>query len=257
MSRKEIGKYICLKCNKEISLNSKTRHDKSCNGIYKVYKQSKSGNTCDFCKLEFTTPSGRGVHEFQCMSNPDRRDKTFHADHVAWNKGKNKNTDDRIHKSSLKLKDTIEKGEYIHGQCKDANKEIARRQKLSESAKRQGFGGYRENAGKSKKFKVVDSFGKETTLQSSYELKCSEILDKLKIKWNRPKAMKYSGRNYFADFYLPDYDIFLDPKNSYKAKLDANKIAAVIAENNVRLYVLLEAQITEEYLTSICRHAND
>lgn len=110
------------------------------------------------------------------------------------------------------------------------------------------LGGYRPNAGRSKKFKVTDSFGKETTLQSSYELECSRLLDNLKIKWNRPKALKYGARNYFADFYLTEYDVYLDPKNNYKAKLDADKIAAVIKENNVKLFVLLKEQITEEYI---------
>lgn len=112
-------------------------------------------------------------------------------------------------------------------------------------------GGYRENAGHSKKFRVTDSFGKETTLQSTYELECSEVLNKMNVKWNRPKAMKYGGRNYFADFYLPEYDVYLDPKNNYKAKLDAEKIALVIKENNVKLFVLLKEQINEQSLRSI------
>jgi len=109
-------------------------------------------------------------------------------------------------------------------------------------------GGYRPNAGHSKKFKVVDSFGKDTVLQSSYELECANLLNVMDIKWNRPRAMKYGNRNYFADFYLTDYDVYLDPKNSYKAQLDADKIAAVISENSVKLYVLLKEQINKEYI---------
>lgn len=112
-------------------------------------------------------------------------------------------------------------------------------------------GGYRENAGRSKKYRVLDSFGKETVLQSSYELKCSEILNELSISWYRPKAMKYSGKNYFADFYLPDFDIYLDPKNDYKAKCDAEKIASVIDQNKVKLYVLLLEQLTPEYIIEL------
>lgn len=121
-----------------------------------------------------------------------------------------------------------------------------------ENAKKFGFGGYRENAGHSKKYKVLDSFGKETTLQSSYELICSEILDKLKIRWYRPKALKYDERNYFADFYLPDYDIWLDPKNDYKAIQDKEKIKKVIEQNNVKLFVLLKNNLNEEYIKMLC-----
>ena len=113
-------------------------------------------------------------------------------------------------------------------------------------------GGYRSNAGISKKFKVNDSFGKETTLQSTYELKCSEILNEMGIKWIRPKALKYDNKNYFADFYLPDFDVYLDPKNSYKATLDKDKIDRVKIQNSVKVYILLEEHLTQDYIKSLC-----
>ena len=110
------------------------------------------------------------------------------------------------------------------------------------------IGGYRPNAGRSKKFRVKDSYDNEVVLQSTFELRCSEILNSLGIKWIRPKAIKYDGRNYFADFYLPEQNIWLDPKNNYKAKQDQEKIDRVIQQNNVKLFVLLEHQLTEEYI---------
>ena len=63
--------------------------------------------------------------------------------------------------------------------------------------------------------------------------------------------MKYSGRNYFADFFLVDFNIYLDPKNSYKAKLDRQKIEKVIEENSVQVYILTEDMINEEYITTL------
>ena len=113
------------------------------------------------------------------------------------------------------------------------------------------IGGYRPNAGISKKHRVLDSFGNEVVLQSSYELACSEILNDKRIRWIRPKALKYSGRNYFADFFLVDFNIYLDPKNSYKAKLDRQKIEKVIEENSVQVYILTEDMINEEYITTL------
>ena len=44
------------------------------------------------------------------------------------------------------------------------------KEQLSMYAKQRNFGGYNANAGRSKKFKIKDSFNKEVTLQSSYEL---------------------------------------------------------------------------------------
>jgi len=125
--------------------------------------------------------------------------------------------------------------------------------RLSEVARQRQFGGYQEQAGRSKKFKVIDSFGKETTLQSTYELTCSELLNRMNIKWMRPGALKYDGKNYFADFYLPDHNIYLDPKNSYKAKLDKDKITKVIQQNGVELYILSEENLTEQYIARVVK----
>jgi hypothetical protein len=99
-------------------------------------------------------------------------------------------------------------------------------------------GGYRPNAGRTKKYTVKDSFGNDVVLQSTYELSCSQILNELGVSWIRPLALKYDQRNYFADFYLVDHDIYLDPKNDYKAKLDADKISRVAQQNNVSVVVL-------------------
>ncbi len=40
------------------------------------------------------------------------------------------------------------------------------------------------------------------------------------------------------DFYLQDYNVYLDPKNNYLQKKDKRKIELVIQQNNVRLIVL-------------------
>ena len=83
-------------------------------------------------------------------------------------------------------------------------------------------------------------------------LRTCQVLNELAINWIRPKALKYDNRNYFADFYLPDYNIWLDPKNSYKAKQDEEKIRKVIEQNNVKLYILLEEHLTEEFIQHLC-----
>ena len=112
-------------------------------------------------------------------------------------------------------------------------------------------GGYRPNAGRTKKYKVKDSFGKDVVLQSSYELLCSQILNELGVTWIRPGALKYDQKNYFADFYLVDYNIYLDPKNYFKAKQDAEKISKVAQQNNVSVIVLPRKHLTKQYIASI------
>ena len=202
---------------------------------------------CINCKQETTTGQLTRNHIQGC---PSKQSVRFPGNigRTAWNKGLSKDTDSRVAKNAIAVKASAKE----IGRCKDPEKELLRRQKLSIAAKKSGFGGYRENAGRSKKFRVVDSFGKETTLQSTFELRCSEILNSMRINWVRPKALKYDGRNYFADFYLPDYDLWLDPKNNYKALLDAEKIRKVIEQNNVKLFILLEHQLTTEFIKGLC-----
>lgn len=248
MAKGPVGKYTCEKCSKEISLIAKTRHDRSCDGTYKIYKPAiTSSKECGFCNKIFSTVSGCGVHIPQCQMNPDGEKKVRGT---SWNRGLSKETDERILKSSIALKESA-KHNPNHGKCADPEKEAARRKKLSDSAKKGGFGGYQPNAGRSKKCKAIDQYGTEVTLQSSYELICSQVLDLMGVKWVRPGALKYEGRNYFPDFYLPEFDVYLDPKNDFKAKQDAEKIASVIKENNVKVYVLLKTQLNEQSLRSI------
>lgn len=233
---------ICTNCNSEISLSNYKKHflSKSClAGGKQIVNSSLS---CAFCNSMFTTSSGRGVHEVQCRENPQRR--ILNLGRVAWNRGKTEATDKRVAKYATHMRKT--KKDMPTTGCFAWTTE-----QRSANAKAHGVGGYRENAGHSKKFKVIDSFGKQTTLQSSYELECFNILTDLKINWVRPKALKYDNRNYFADFYLTDYDIYLDPKNVYKAKLDEEKINKVIEQNNVKVFVLLKEQITKEFISRL------
>ena len=191
---------------------------------------------CKFCSKECKNSNSHINHERLCPKNFNRNYVSHTLGRTAWNKGLTKDTSESL----VKLSNT-HKRLGLGGWSK----------KASSNGGKAG-GGYIENAGRSKKFKVVDSFGKETTLQSSYELKCYEILTELKINWIRPKALKYDGRNYFADFYLTDFDIYLDPKNDYKAKLDADKIEKVKEQNNVSVFILLKEHLTLDYINGLC-----
>lgn len=200
--------HLCMKCNKEISVNNFKRHEKSCNGL-KV-KQIRG--------IDFDPNIG--------FKNGNRKQ---------WNTGLTKETDPRVAKYAKSLRNS----DKNIGRCKDPIKEKYRRVKLSVAARKQGFGGYNAKSGRSKKYNILDSFGNIVCLQSSYEYRTAIILNEQNIKWLRPKYLKYSeNRKYFPDFYLPEFNVYLDPKNDYKIKLDIDKINAVIKENNVDLRIV-------------------
>jgi len=167
---------------------------------------------------------------------------------TAWNKGKTLLTCEVTKKQSMQSKKDFKLGKRkVTGRA--ATLTVEERSRL---AKKQGFGGYRKGAGRSKKFYYNDSFGKQVCLQSTYELRCAEILDTLGIKWIRPKYIKYNiNKKYFPDFYLVDYDIYLDPKNNFLAIQDEEKITCVCEQNNVIVLILTEDKLNEEYIKSL------
>lgn len=69
----------------------------------------------------------------------------------------------------------------------------------------------------------------EVLLESSWEVRTAVLLDKMNIFWTRPESIQWVDKNnkshrYYPDFYLKDYDIYLDPKNPYCMDRDKEKI---------------------------------
>ncbi len=95
-------------------------------------------------------------------------------------------------------------------------------------------------------YKCVD--GSIVNLDSSYERTVAKLLDAHKIKWNRPKPLiwidkKNVQHHYFPDFYLVDYDVYLDPKNEYCFKVQKEKIDYVKAHYS-NCFFLTKDQLT-------------
>ncbi len=70
---------------------------------------------------------------------------------------------------------------------------------------------------------------KDVWLDSTWELALAEKLDELMIRWVRPDPIPWTDlagvdHNYFPDFYLPDFNLFLDPKNPYALSVQSEKI---------------------------------
>lgn len=66
-------------------------------------------------------------------------------------------------------------------------------------------------------------------LDSTWELELAKRLDSLKIEWIRPEPLPWidnNGKhhNYFPDFYLPKYKIYLDPKNPHAINVQMKKL---------------------------------
>lgn len=135
---------------------------------------------------------------------------------------------------------------YMRKTCSNECLHVA--QSLSAHKSNLGANGQRQG----KNYFVEDSYGEIKRLESSYEFKTYEILRSLSIKWTRPKFINYTmngkAKRYFPDFYLPDYNIYLDPKNDYLIEKDKDKIKTVIEQSMIQLYVLSFEMIKQNYI---------
>lgn len=94
------------------------------------------------------------------------------------------------------------------------------------------------------------------TLESSYELIVAQELDAANVKWTRPGRFPWidsvgKPHHYTPDFYLPQYDIYLDPKNDQLIKVDSEKIHFVQEQNCIKVFVLDKQNLTWDAIKRI------
>jgi hypothetical protein len=125
--------------------------------------------------------------------------------------------------------------------CSPECKSIA----LSNNAKKRGLGG-------NKNTRAYGWYESPTAgrvwLESSYEYRVAKDLDEAEIEWTRPEYMPYvlnnQSKKYYADFYLVDQDVYLDPKNDFLITQDKSKIEAVSEQNHVKILILNKHQLS-------------
>lgn len=144
---------------------------------------------CRFCRT-FVSMDYRVVagHSTYCLSNPSRADTIEKQAAVATG---------NIHTEATRLK-------------------------ISEAAQRSNHRRLRRNT-------IVY---RGVTMDSTWEIRLAERLDELGVEWTRPGPYQWiddqgKTRHYFPDFYLPEYDIYLDPKNRHAARVQSSKIEAL------------------------------
>lgn len=108
---------------------------------------------------------------------------------------------------------------------------------------------------KNSKYSINFEYAPGIILESSYEVITAKILDELNIKWIKVRQgyiWNDNGkcRRYVPDFYLPEYDVFLDPKNDYLIKKDRIKIESAMKINSITVIVLSKNDLDAESIRS-------
>jgi len=159
-------------------------------------------------------------------------------DFVTWNKGKTKSTDDRILKASAKIAAALI-GKPGHKVSEETKSKISKTVSLKIEKNEWDQIKFCGRA-KSINFEIN---GKIIVLKGTWEFRLANFLECKNIVWERPsEGFKYviDGKTklYFPDFYLVDYDLFIEIKG-YITKKDMikwsqfTKKLIVITKNNI------------------------
>lgn len=189
---------------------------------------------CKYCG-EFASIKKGSVknHEYRCPKNPSRIIQTGGLGKTPWNKGLTKETSSLLAEHTAKRKGRkLPKDHFSPNGLR----------KLSLLAKERGLGGYRPHPNKGSWYKGI-------YFDSMWEVLVAESLDKHFVRWERPKqgfVWNELGKKYYPDFFLPDYNVYLDPKNPFLMKVDREKIEESQKRNKIRVILLTEEQLNWE-----------
>lgn len=206
---------------------------------------------CGFCGKEYKRISDQHQHEKWCKKNPNHLIKKSSSSSEKWleamhqRKGHGTNQFTKAKKLGLPPPVSPNKGKQVWFGKKHSEES---KKKISESMRKLIREGNREYSFLHRKSYEFEG----ERLDSSYELKVAQELKEHKIKFEtHPNGLSYRGndgtiRTYFPDFYLEDFDVYLDPKNDfllsenykYQGLTTKEKIKRVEEYNAVKIIIL-------------------
>lgn len=205
--------------------------------------------TCQYCNKICKNKNSKTNHERFCDLNPNKVEHPRGMLGKSSNKkGKTKYNDSSLMKQSITMKKRIASGEVIGWTGRKHSEET--KQKLSLIAC--------ERLAKHSKYSKNTEYKPGIILESSFEVMLAEILDSMSIEWQKVRTgyiWNDNGkiRRYIPDFYLPKYNIFLDPKNEYLIKKDTKKIESTQKLNNIKVIILSKENINKEFIENLLR----
>lgn len=194
---------------------------------------------CKYCNLSFDglNTSQRGNHSRWCDLNPKR--KEYETDLRKRGPGTHQLSDEKRIERNKKISDAWKRGSYsnvVFEGFKGKKHSNESKEKMSKTALQS----------KHRRLKKNTILYKNILLDSTWEFELAKRLDELSIKWIRPEPIPWTDKkgkvhNYFPDFYLPDYDLFIDPKNKHAFNVQKNKIEILLdTYSNIKFLHSLE-----------------
>lgn len=188
---------------------------------------------CKYCSLTFgqLSRSQRANHSRWCKLNP----KSESYRESLSNRSISQKGFKQSEETKEKIREAHRQGRYAHidhsswwvGKChSEVTKELLRQRALASPHRRL-------------KKKMIEYKG--ILLDSSWELELAKRLDSINIKWIRPDPIIWvdeggNSHHYFPDFYLPQFNLYLDPKNPQAAKVQKKKLDLLLTQHpNIKI----------------------
>lgn len=187
--------------------------------------------SCIKCKKETTTGQLTRNHKDKC---PNTVKYLTTKGRIAWNKGLTK-ADERVRKNGESVSKNL-KEQFRLGIMKPY---IPTATERLETSIRQSL----HNSGGKCKWYDVNGI----KVQGTWELNLALKFEELKICWSKPKTNKdlftyiigNSVRSYAPDFYLPEFDLYLEVKGFWWGN-DKEKMRLVIEQNPDKNILIIE-----------------
>jgi len=248
---KELKKFKCEYCDEAFnSTRKKNHHYKKCEFIPKDIKEkfipTKEQLTCNFCNNTYKSIQARNGHIGYCKLNPNRivhpsskrigeKNPNFGGKLNCGNQF-TKYPDWKVSKETRKKLSVSNTGKKWSKEKKEKHSKIMKKVIL-ENPESYCHGN------KNGRTKIYEHNGFK--LRGTWELEVAKYLDEKNIMWTNKieKPFNYLWKEkehlYFPDFYLPEYNKFIEVKG-YKIERDSAKWASV--EN---LIIIMEKEIKQ------------
>ncbi len=230
----------------QISHNFVVRgHEKNLDTLERQCKNAAM-EQCTTCG-KFYSKKGIGTHIWRSHGDGKNFKSTKVGEKIAWNKGLTKLTSVKVAEISKKVSTTLKK-KYVEGALKPNSPSIENRKKTSERQSSNNSGG---------RCKWYDVSG--IKVQGTWERDLALKMNDLEIKWNRPTSGLFpytkenKQHNYTPDFFLPDYNIFLEIKGFWWGN-DKHKMI-LVEEANPGLSAKIK--IVEKQLFALLKASTD
>jgi len=215
-------KLLCDLCKCEISKSNFTKHTNICKGRPSWFIRKNNDLPVKTC-LKINEINWVEVQKFYNQNN------TFADICNKW-KLNTSLVAKAVKKGLLKTRPRIETAR-LRGKLENRKLSEETKLKLSQSMRKAVLEGRQRTpkpyGKKCTLYKVANWRGEIETLQGGWENTVALFLTNKQIKWERPKqsftyVFENKQREYFPDFYLPDFDIYIEVKG-WKQNKDLKK----------------------------------